>query len=237
MLEKWLVIVPARLNSTRLESKLIQDVSGIPLIVRTYNNLDSLLYLGAQVVVATDSKEISKICQHYNIPTVMTGDHESGTDRCNEAAEHYTRPYILNVQGDEPTVSTEDLLKMMKAMEADGSDMGTMVYCSNNVRDAEDESVVKVVRSDSGNALYFSRALIPHNSNEFWHHVGVYGFKRLALERFCNTKPTSLEKVERLEQLRALQIGLQIKTYETNHKPIGVDTEKDLIKIRSLFGK
>jgi 3-deoxy-manno-octulosonate cytidylyltransferase (CMP-KDO synthetase) len=235
-LSNWLVVIPARLESARLPQKLIQDVCGEPLIVRTYNNLKILEHSGATILVAVDSSEIENICKERGINCIVTGQYNSGTDRCNAAARAYPeKTHILNVQGDEPLVNTLDLINMMKVVEGFNVDMGTLIYSSIDMEDAKNPNVVKTVRDERGYALYFSRSHIPHGSKRFWHHIGVYAFSRKALHQFCAHNSTSLERAEKLEQLRALQMGLKIKTFETFHKTIGVDTADDLEKVKKFF--
>jgi 3-deoxy-manno-octulosonate cytidylyltransferase (CMP-KDO synthetase) len=217
---------------------MLQDLCGQPLVVRTFQNIQPLTGYGATVVVATDSSEIYERCIENDVPCLMTRECGSGTERCNLVSRHYPeKEYILNVQGDEPFVDIMDLLRMMHGMQRFGNKMGTLIFSSTDMEDGQDPNVVKVVRDIDGNALYFSRALIPCATQRFWRHIGVYGYHRVVLRDLCVIDPTSLERAERLEQLRAVQAGIKIKTFEARHQSLGVDTEEDLKHAKIFFRK
>jgi 3-deoxy-manno-octulosonate cytidylyltransferase (CMP-KDO synthetase) len=245
-MRNWLVVVPARLASQRLAEKPLQDLGGKPLIVRVHENLEPLRRLGAQTVVATDAHVVMAACQKVNVPCVMTSEaHESGTDRCNEAAQGTSQPYVMNVQGDEPFVSTEDLVRLARGLENKAeAGMATLVFAQKDPAMARDPNVVKAVRSAEGYALYFSRAPIPyvreardqgHLPLPFWQHLGIYAFRRDALQAFCDLKPTFLERTEKLEQLRALENGWKILLEPAAHMSRGIDTPEDLEAARARF--
>jgi 3-deoxy-manno-octulosonate cytidylyltransferase (CMP-KDO synthetase) len=246
-LKDWLVCIPARLSSTRLPQKPLQDLCGEPLIVRVCRNLGPLASAGAKLLVATDSEAIVDVCARAGFAARMTReDHQSGTDRCFEAASlefannPTPRPWILNVQGDEPFVSPDDLQRLCHAMEhtakTPGTNlatlMGTLAHTCRDVQMFKDPNVVKVVRAQDGHAVYFSRAGVPFDRDRptecFWQHVGVYAFSRESLARFCALGPSPLEEREKLEQLRAIEAGWRIVVSDAAHATRGIDTPQDL---------
>jgi 3-deoxy-manno-octulosonate cytidylyltransferase (CMP-KDO synthetase) len=245
-LTQWLFVVPARLGSERLPRKPLVDLAGKPLVVRVAENLAPLVKRGAALVVATDSSEVLSVCQTHGVKAVMTRpDHPSGTDRTAEAALPEHRPYVMNVQGDEPFVDPEDLLGLASAMEARAdADIGTLVYQSRDAKLAADPNAVKALRRLDGYALYFSRHAVPydraandrrHLPEVFWHHMGVYAFRREKLQEFVKLKPSPLETAEKLEQLRALENGWKIYLQPAKSFARGIDTPEDLEAARARF--
>ena len=235
-LKNWLIVIPARLASQRLPHKALQLLHGRPLILRTYDNLAPLAEHGAQIIVATDAKEIFSLCKKNYTPVQMTAaSHRCGTERCHEVAAGHAQPYILNVQGDEPEVSCHDLLGLcqqfakLTAAEA----MATLVFSSSAASAYHDPNVVKVVADQHDRALYFSRRPLPYAAENtvpsvFLKHIGVYAYNRAALTRFCTAPPLQLEKQEKLEQLRALALGIPIHLCRASHDSKGIDTAADL---------
>ena len=243
-LQNWLIVVPARLQSTRLKEKPLVDLCGKALIIRVCERLKPMADLGAKIIVATDNEKIAKVCKEENIQFEMTRvDHQSGTDRVFEVSEKYDHPFILNVQGDEPFVNLEDLESLIEQMEASKEDsMGTMIHKNEDIKAYNNLNVVKAVISNTNKALYFSRSAIPHyrestSFQSFWQHIGVYAFKKNVLEHFCKHKPSSLEKSEKLEQLRALENNIPIYTTIAKKPAIGIDTIEDLKEAREYFIK
>ncbi len=253
-LTDWLVVVPARLASTRLPDKPILDLAGKPLIVRVYENLGPLIANGAVVVVAVDDERVATVCRDHAIPHMMTSrDHATGTDRCAEVAARQSeaRPYILNIQGDEPFLAPNDLMRLCGAFAAQKSQtstmstrapMASMYLRSHDAQRFIAPSCVKVVCSPSGHALYFSRSPIPHDrdhggklAGDFLVHMGVYAFDREALKLFCALPPSPLEATEKLEQLRALEAGWKILMQEASAESLGIDTPADLEAARVRF--
>lgn len=241
-LKDWLVVVPARLKSERLPKKPLADLGGMPMIVRVVKNLAPLSHLGAEIIVATDADEVVQACKGHQLAVVMTDPrHASGTDRAAEVALKSAAPYILNVQGDEPFVDTDDLKALMVSfMREPQADMGTLVYESSDQVLAGDPNAVKAVRSTAGFALYFSRASLPYNRDKmtnlpdrFWHHLGVYAFRRDRLADFVKLGPSTLERQEKLEQLRALEAGWRIWLEPARHFSRGIDTIHDLEAARA----
>ena len=242
-LDNWLVIVPARLESTRLPRKPLADLGGVPLIVRVVQNLAPLKDLGAEVLVATDSQEVMAALGRHHMAGIMTrADHMSGTDRCAEAASGKAQPFVLNVQGDEPFIRNSDLISLCKAIEIrPEADMGTLVFESHDAMHAKDPNTVKALRRHDGYALYFSRAPLPYsrdgNSDHLpptiWWHLGVYAFRRERLLAFGHLAPSALEKAEKLEQLRALENGWRIFLAPASEASRGIDTPEDLEAARA----
>lgn len=235
-LKNWLIVIPARLASQRLPHKALQLLHGRPLILRTYANIAPLAQQGAQLSVATDAKEIFDLCKKNSVPVRMTASsHSCGTERCHEIAAASEHPYILNVQGDEPEVACRDLLVLCQQFETrtETEVMATLVFASNNKRAYHDPNVVKVVADQHDRALYFSRRSLPYAIENttppvFLKHLGVYAYSRGALNRFCATPSSMLEKQEKLEQLRGLELGIPIYLCRASHDSKGIDTAADL---------
>lgn len=238
---EWLVVVPARLGSTRLPSKPLADLQGKPLIVRVVENLRPLAELGVVIIVATDDASVAAVCRAEKIGVQITSaDHQSGTDRCYEVAQKNPTSFVLNVQGDEPFVVVEDLLKLMLSVEEDrNADLATLVIPANNSEEFNNKNVVKVVADDFGRALYFSRAGIPvfrdGSATNFLRHIGVYAFRKVALAKFCALPQSKLEKSEKLEQLRALENRMVVRVVEASRLTVGVDTFEDLEVARAVY--
>jgi 3-deoxy-D-manno-octulosonate cytidylyltransferase len=238
---QWLVIVPARLGSSRLPEKPLADLHGKPLIVRVVENLRPLIELGVKVVVATDDSRVVDVCHQAQIVASMTrGDHVSGTDRCFEIAQKEAGDFVLNVQGDEPFVQVSDLIRLMQVMESDTkADVGTLAINATDPLDFANANVVKVVLDATDRALYFSRGGIPVDRDEprqpYLRHIGVYSFRRAALERFCGLPSGKLEMREKLEQLRALENGMIVRVVMATRLTVGVDTAEDLEVARAYF--
>lgn len=231
-----MVVIPARLGSSRLARKPLQDLCGKPLIVRVYENLKPLVEEGAKVIVATDSHEVQSVCHEYEVPCEITAaDHESGTDRCNEVAKRNpSYKYVMNVQGDEPFVKISDLRGLAKGLAARANlEMATLYEVVQDENLFQDPNVVKVVKDHGSYALYFSRAGVPFSRDlkerrPFNRHVGIYAFTSKGLSRFCRCEKSYLEKMEKLEQLRALEQGIKILLIQAEHASFGIDTLEDL---------
>ena len=201
-------------------------------------------------VVATDSPEVADICRSLGAPVELTSpDHPSGTDRVAEVAdrpEYRDFEFIANVQGDEPLLKEAHLRSAVDLVREAGWQVGTCATPILTDEARSDASVVKVARAASGRALYFSRASIPYKRDEkptveelerepFLRHIGIYAYRSDILREFTNLKPSHLEKIESLEQLRWLDNGFHIKTAETNLETVGVDTEEDLARVLELL--
>lgn len=247
-LDQWLFVVPARLKSERLSQKPLRLLGGKPLIERVYDNLKPLLADGAKIVVALDSEEVREVCSSKQIPWTMTRpEHPSGTDRCNEVAQQFHKPFIMNVQGDEPFVNLDDLRHLAQAVETKSYKMATLgfsVKCSE--ASFRDPNCVKIVRASDGRAIYFSRAPVPFDRDgergggsqeSFWQHLGVYAFRKDTLAAFCAMPPSPLERLEKLEQLRAIEAGWSILVVEAKSPSIGIDTHEDLLRAEELLAQ
>lgn len=248
-LARWIIVVPARLKSERLQKKPLQDLGGKPLVVRVADNLRPLLAMGARLLIAVDAPEVMETLAKHGYTCVMTDPNlQSGTDRCAAAVSlsGQSAEYVLNVQGDEPFVDTDDLRDLCLAMEARPHlDLGTLVFQSSDSGLFHDPNAVKAIRSSEGLALYFSRSPIPyarsapernHQPQTHWHHLGVYAFRRERLHAFVNLPPSDLEQTEKLEQLRALEAGWQIYLQPARSFARGIDTLEDLEAARSKLG-
>lgn len=237
----WLIVIPARLQSTRLPAKPLQELGGVPLVVKVYQNLAPLLEDGAEALVATDDEAVLAVCRTHGVPAALTAvTHESGTDRCAEAAATSQRPFVLNVQGDEPFVSVKDLAALMTAVETRPEiDLGTLAYACADPDLAGDPNAVKAVRAGDGRALYFSRASVPYDRDArrvglpFWLHLGIYALRRERLQAFVRLPPSPLEKLEKLEQLRVVEQGWRIHLEQATTFSRGIDTPEDLEAARA----
>lgn len=225
-----MIIIPARLQSTRFPRKMLTDILGLPMIIRSALRAKEV----DEVCVATDSEEIVEVCKNHHIESVMTSpSHSSGTDRCAEASKILglgESEIIINMQGDEPFIESEILLSLKKLMQDKSCFMGTCIK-SITPSEAQDPNLVKVVLDKNNYALYFSRSLIPYNRDnvevEYFGHLGIYAFSNKTLQEFCNLPKSPLEEIEKLEQLRALYHQKSIATLLVQTQSIGIDTLED----------
>lgn len=225
-----MIIIPARLQSTRFPRKMLTDILGLPMIIRSALRAKEV----DEVCVATDSEEIVEVCKKHHIESVMTSpSHSSGTDRCAEASKILglgESEIIINMQGDEPFIESEILLSLKKLMSEKSCFMGTCIK-SITPNEAQDPNLVKVVLDKNNYALYFSRSLIPYNRDnvevEYFGHLGIYAFSNKTLQEFCNLPKSPLEEIEKLEQLRALYHQKSIATLLVQTQSIGIDTLED----------
>ena len=224
-------IIPARYASSRLPGKPLLAETGMPLIQHVYERVAQVDEIG-QVVVATDDERILAAVRQFSGKAVMTRpDHLTGTDRIAEVAKELDATLIINVQGDEPEISPTHLQALIRRM-GDGARMGTLACPFDQNEDASDPNTVKVVIDQQGRALYFSRALIPFARDSAvlinpQLHIGVYAYRRDFLLEFANWMPTPLEQTEKLEQLRALEMGVPIEVVVVSHAAPGIDTPED----------
>jgi 3-deoxy-manno-octulosonate cytidylyltransferase (CMP-KDO synthetase) len=238
-----LVVIPARYDSTRFPGKALADLEGRPLIVRVAEMASGIGRADA-VVVATDDTRIYDAVLAAGYHCEMTGNHPTGTDRIGEVAARHEADIILNLQGDEPLLDPSDVDCLIETMQADPSlDLATCAHPFADEASWLDPNFVKVILDGQGQALYFSRAPIPGTfpgaevaaHTRSLRHVGIYAFRRTALQRFLALERTPLEVTEGLEQLRALENGMRIKVLEISDAPIGVDTPADLDLVRGLW--
>jgi len=238
-----MAVIPARLASTRLPNKPLQKIADQTLIEFVAGEvLKTRLF--EKVYVATDAEEVFRLFENSRVEAVMTSaDHESGTDRIYEAAQKISSDFdtVINIQGDEPFVFKEDLKKMTEALEA--GDQMVSLYEKIGPTDLDDSNKVKVLLNNSSEAVYFSRYAVPFSrdkaqspdSKYVGKHVGLYGYHKNFLEVFCKHPMGYHEQHEKLEQLRALQVGAKIKMIKTEKNYQGVDTQEDLEKVNKIL--
>jgi 3-deoxy-manno-octulosonate cytidylyltransferase (CMP-KDO synthetase) len=234
-------VIPARLASTRLPRKVLREVAGRPLLAWVYAAAMRCPQF-AEVVIAADSDEVEGLCQANRWPCVMTSPTlPSGTDRLHAVSHQVHADIYVNVQGDEPLLRPEHITAMLAPFAKPHVDVTTLkVRCTPE--NIDNPNAVKVVTAADGRALYFSRATIPYDRDgaghaQYWKHLGLYAYRRAALERFASLPPGELEQTERLEQLRLLENGLALYVSETEHDTVGVDTEEDLLRVTSILAE
>ncbi|MDG1275674.1 MAG: 3-deoxy-manno-octulosonate cytidylyltransferase [Algoriphagus sp.] len=238
---KKIALIPARYASTRLPAKLVQDLGGKSVIQRTYL---STLATGVfdEVWVVTDHETIQTQIQDLGGNVFFSQKaHESGSDRIAEALSKIEGELVVNVQGDEPNQDTKALTDLVHAFQDESVSVATLMT-RISAEEAQNPNFVKVVTDQAGNALYFSRAMIPYNRDGlpdvyYWKHIGVYAYRREALLAFTQLEKSSLERIEMLEQLRLLDNGYKIRMVETDHLPIAIDTAEDLANARTKIPK
>jgi 3-deoxy-manno-octulosonate cytidylyltransferase (CMP-KDO synthetase) len=231
-------VIPARLASTRLPRKMLREIAGVPLLARVYRGVCRCSSVG-EVIVATDSDEIMRFCEQQGFVARMTsGAHRSGTERVHEISSAIPADIYLNVQGDEPLTRPEHIESLIAVMQGAGVEVGTLKTPAAEV-DVNNPSAVKVVADLDGRALYFSRATIPHDRDgarpPYFKHLGFYGYRKKALDKFVGWPESSLERSERLEQLRFLENGVPIYVGESPFDTVGVDTEEDLRRVEEIL--
>lgn len=248
-MSKILTIIPARLASTRLPNKPLADIGGKPMILRVYEQAKKT-NLG-EVVVACDSQEIANIIENVGGKAIITNpDLPSGTDRIFVALQkmpnHQEFEIIVNLQGDLPVIDPQVIIATAQLALKTNTDIATLASVIKDDEEINNPNVVKIaiaLLSDNnpelgkrlGRALYFSRLAIPHGAKEYYHHIGIYAYKRVALEKFVSLSPSKLEKTESLEQLRALENQMSIAVQIVDSHPTSVDNPQDLERVRSLL--
>jgi 3-deoxy-manno-octulosonate cytidylyltransferase (CMP-KDO synthetase) len=237
-----LIVIPARMASTRLPGKPLADIAGEPMIVHVMRRAQAAGV--GEVVVATDAEAIAAAIEKAGGRAVMTrADHASGSDRIFEAlgsADPTARfKIIVNVQGDLPTLEPQDIRAAIAPLDDPAVDIGTLAAEIVRAEERTNPNVVKVVGTPIGpsrlRALYFTRATAPTGDGPLYHHIGLYAYRRPALVRFVGLRPSPLEQRERLEQLRAVEAGMRIDVAVVNSVPLGVDTPEDLDRARDLL--
>lgn len=228
-------IIPARYASSRFPGKPLIDLDGKSMIRRVYERVEECSEIQS-VLVATDSEEILSHVQSFGGQAVLTGEHESGTSRCLEAAQSLSTPpdLIINVQGDEPCIDPKDLITLIGLFRNSSTQIGTLAAPMEKAA-ADNPNRVKVVFNQHNNALYFSRSVIPfERSNkpvQHFLHVGIYAFRTEVLNEICALPESVLERAESLEQLRWLDGGFSIQVGLTQGEPLAVDTPQDVEKV------
>lgn len=240
--EKTLVLIPARMASTRLPGKPLADICGLPMIVQVAKRAAEAD--AGRVVVAVDHQDTFDAVAKAGFEVVMTKvEHQSGSDRIYEALlkcdPGRRAQFIINVQGDLPTIDPATIRAALNPLADPATDIATLTTEISDPEEKTNPNVVKVVGSPIGEsrlrALYFTRATAPHGNGPLYHHIGLYAYRRKALETFVSLPPSTLEKRESLEQLRALEAGLRIDAEIVDTVPLGVDTPADLEKARRLL--
>ena len=238
---KKIIVIPARLDSSRLPKKVLLDLKGKTVIQRVYEQCLKVKNIDG-VYIATDSTEIEEVCRSFTNHIILTkSTHQSGTDRIGEAVAGIDCDIVVNVQGDEPFIDPNLIEELVNSFNDDQVSMASAMSKIENIKDLQDPNVVKVVVDTQNNAIYFSRAPIPfprdHQeiiySNEelkkhnFFRHIGIYGYKKDFLAKYIEMDQTNLEKLEKLEQLRVIENGFKIKMIEAATSLIGIDTQED----------
>ena len=233
---KPIIIIPARMASTRLPDKPIADIGGKPMIVRVW---ERAMQSGAgEVLVACDGEAIKQAVEKAGGKAVLTNPElPSGSDRIWAALKQINSNHdvIVNVQGDMPTLDPAIIKKTLVMLENKEVDIATLASIIRDEKEVHDPAVVKVAMAESGKALYFSRSPIPYGEGEYYHHIGIYAYRRSALEKFVKLPPSPLEKREKLEQLRTLEAGMRIDVAVVDTVPLGVDTLETLEKARKWY--
>lgn len=239
-----LVVIPARMASTRLPGKPLADIAGEPMIVHVMRRTQAAEI--GPVVIATDSEVIAACVEKAGGRAVMTrADHASGSDRIFEALQaadpERRAEIVVNVQGDLPTLAPSDVAAAIEPLADPAVDIGTLAAEITRADERTNPNVVKVVGTPIGakqmRALYFTRATAPWGAGALYHHIGLYAYRREALARFVALPPSALEQREKLEQLRALEAGMRIDVTIVDSVPLGVDTPEDLERARELLAR
>ncbi|MGB3812127.1 MAG: 3-deoxy-manno-octulosonate cytidylyltransferase [Shinella sp.] len=240
--DKTLVLIPARMASTRLPGKPLADIAGLPMIVQVARRAAAANV--GRIVVAVDHQDIFDAVVAAGFEAVMTRiDHQSGSDRIHEALTKSDpdgrAEFVINVQGDLPTIDPATIRAALRPLENASTDIATLTTEIRDEHEKTNPNVVKVVGSPLSEgrlrALYFTRATAPYGNGPLYHHIGLYAYRRKALETFVALKPSTLEKRESLEQLRALEAGMRIDAEIVDTVPLGVDTPADLEKARVIL--
>jgi 3-deoxy-manno-octulosonate cytidylyltransferase (CMP-KDO synthetase) len=241
---RTLVLIPARMAATRLPGKPLLDIGGLPMIVHVLRRAEEAKI--GRVAVATDTPEIAAAVRAAGGEAVMTrADHPSGSDRIHEAMKTLDptgqAEIVVNLQGDFPTIVPDTIRAALPPLDNPAVDIATLASQIHSEEEDQAPSVVKAVGSPIGpnrlRALYFTRATAPHGDGPRYHHIGLYAYRRAALERFVSLPPSPLEQQEKLEQLRALEAGMRIDVTIVDTVPRGVDTPADLETARRILAK
>jgi len=241
-LDDVLVLIPARMASTRLPGKPLADICGLPMIVQVAMRAKEAAI--GRVVVAVDDQRVFDAVAEAGFEVIMTGGHhQSGSDRIHEAMTKIDpegrAKIIVNVQGDLPTIEPETIRASLRPLDDEAVDIATLTIEIDNEEDKTAPHIVKVVGSPLSETrlrgLYFTRATAPYGKGPLYHHIGLYAYRRPALERFVTLGPSVLELRESLEQLRALEAGMRIDAEIVDTVPLGVDTPADLEKARRIL--
>ena len=242
-MNKTAIIIPARYGSSRLEGKPLLKVCEKPVIQWVYEKAQQAK-LADMIIVAPDDERIFNAVKAFGGEVEMTSvNHKCGSDRIREVAERHPEiAYIVNLQGDEPLIKPESIDAVARnVQEDDKADISTLIRVLTDEEEINNPNLVKCVVDNNGYALYFSRSKIPYERNKnvatFYGHLGIYGYKRDALMKMTSLPQTPLEKTESLEQLRAIENGMKIKTSVVDFVPVGIDTAEDLEKFKQIVAQ
>ncbi|MDR6816228.1 3-deoxy-manno-octulosonate cytidylyltransferase (CMP-KDO synthetase) [Neorhizobium sp. 2083] len=240
--DRTLVLIPARMASTRLPGKPLADIAGLPMIVQVAKRAEEAQ--AGRIIVAVDHQDVYDAVAAAGFDVVMTRqDHQSGSDRIFEAVQKADpdskMDFVINVQGDLPTIEPEAVRASLRPLDNPSTDIATLTVEITDEHEKTNPNVVKIVGSPLSatrlKALYFTRATAPYGNGPLYHHIGLYAYRRAALEKFVSLGPSVLEKRESLEQLRALEAGMRIDAEIVDSVPLGVDTPADLEKARAIL--
>ncbi len=237
-MSKTAIIIPARYGSSRLEGKPLIEVKGKPIIRWVYEKAKQTK-LADMIIVATDDRRIyDAVCEFGGVCEMTSNQHKCGSDRIREVVDRHPEiSYVVNLQGDEPMITPESIDSVIENVKFDANaDISTLIRVLHDEAEINNPNLVKCVIDVNGYALYFSRSKIPFERNldvaVFYGHLGIYGYKREALIKMTALKQTPLELTESLEQLRALETGMKIKTSIVDFVPVGIDTLEDLERFK-----
>nr|WP_321454516.1 3-deoxy-manno-octulosonate cytidylyltransferase [uncultured Cohaesibacter sp.] len=242
MAPKPIILIPARMASSRLPGKPLLDIAGEPMITQVWRRAMEADI--GPVLVAADGHDIAEAIRKVGGDAVVTRpDHPSGSDRISEALEHYdpngVYDVVINVQGDLPTIDPAAIRRCFKPLENPQTDIATLAVEIRNEAEKTNPNVVKIVATPLNKeymrALYFTRATAPYGEGPLYHHIGIYAYRRSALEKFIAMPVSALEQREKLEQLRAIEAGMRIDVALVDDIPLGVDTAEDLQKARDIL--
>ena len=233
-----MIIIPARLASTRFPNKILADIHGLPMVIATAKRVEKI----DNVAIAADTKEVVNLAQSYGFQAILTSkEHQSGTDRINEAALKLKLPsdeIIINVQADEPFIEEEVVRSVMKRAKQTNA-MITSACKKIDLLHVKGPNLVKVLLDANQHAIYFSRSPIPYDReggfDGYFGHLGIYAFRQNALQTFCSLPYAPIEHIEKLEQLRALYHGYTIAMVEVQRQSFGIDTPEDLERALTFF--
>ncbi len=240
------VCIPARLNSSRFPKKVLADLCGKPVLQHVFDRVCTCLNIN-HIYILSDSEVIKNTALEFGADVIETSDKcNSGTERIVSVLDKIEGDFIINVQGDEPFFDIGIIERILVKSKESKADIFTPIFKFKNMSDVSDPNYVKVVINYAGQALYFSRSVIPFVRDErdsskwmdyasYYGHVGIYGYRRSVLEQYNLMNPSELEYIEKLEQLRFLENGFVVDTVETLNKTIGIDTPEDLEKARQLL--
>lgn len=233
-------VIPARLQSTRLPRKVLRFIAEKPLLAWVVEAAQRCPQLD-EIVVAVDSEEVASLCRSYGWKYQMTSTElASGTDRMYAVSQQVPADIYVNIQGDEPTITSGHIESLLKPFQQGEHVHASTICVRCSEENVNNPNAVKVVMANDGRALYFSRAPIPYDrdrigTTEYWKHIGLYAYRAEALKRFATLSPARLESIERLEQLRLLENNIGLYVEKVEQDTVGVDTEEDLVRVGKIL--